>query len=181
MFPLGFPRFLDLSGFQYFFGQFHRVMPTCTLCFRPFKTRGTLARHQRLFHDGKRVPDSELPPPRFTLTFFVNQVQQTLSCPVCTFKRNRCRTVKPIGSHFTNAHPGFTLVVSYHCQWCNGYIDPAERLVHARAHSNNMAFGKPFSPPHPQIDLFDGTLSFVHDCGHSADTCSGCDGASSMM
>ena len=149
-------------------------MPTCDTCFRMFKTRGTLAKHQRFYHEGKRV--SDLLPAKFTLTFFINQVRQTLSCPVCKYKRDRCRDVRAIGNHFTKAHPAFKLFISYHCQWCNGYIDPAEIEVHAHAHAQNLAFGKPFSPPHPSITPEDGSLSFVHDCGHFVDDCPGCDG-----
>ena len=144
-------------------------MPTCPDCHRTLKMRGTLAKHQRLYHEGRRVMDSDLPPAKFTLNFFVNKVRQTLSCPVCTYKRDRCRDVRAIGNHFLKNHPAFKFVISYHCQWCNAYIDPAEIEVHAHAHAQNRAFGKPFSPPHPRINPEDGSLSFVHAPG--ADRC----------
>ena len=139
-------------------------MPNCVYCLKPFKTRGTLAKHHRLYHDGKSRGDGD-PPMKFTLTFFVNQVQQTLSCPLCSFSRNRCRNVKAIAAHFQKVHPSYQLCVSYHCQWCNDYIDPAEIYVHVHAHSEHMALGKPFSPPRPQIDPANNSLSFVDDNG----------------
>ena len=134
-------------------------MPNCTLCSKPFKTRGTLAKHQRLYHDGRTMDDSQ-PPIRFTLTFFVNEFRQTLTCPICPFSRDRCKSVKPIATHFQKVHPLYQLVVSYHCQWCNGYIDPAEIRLHAHAHFENLALNKPFSPPIPSINPADSSLSF---------------------
>ena len=88
--------------------------------------------------------------------------------------------MRAIGTHFQKAHPAFQLFISYHCQWCNDYIDPAEIAVHAHAHVQNMAFGKPFSPPHPSINPENGSLSFVRDCGHSVDDCPGCDGTNPL-
>ena len=138
-------------------------MPNCTLCFRPFKTCGTLAKHQRLFHDRKSAPNNDEPPPRFTLTFFVNKVWQTLSCPVCHFTCERCRNVKSIVSHFQKQHPFYQLCISYLCKWCHQYIDPAEIRVHAHAHFEQFALHQPFSPLVPQINLADNSLSFLDD------------------
>lgn len=143
-------------------------MPNCALCAKAFKTRGTLAKHQRLYHEGRSI-DGAVPAASFTLTFFVNQVHQTLSCPVCSFSRDRCRSVKPIATHFMKQHPRFQLFVSYHCQWCNGYIDPSEIRVHAHAHLEHLALGQPFSPPHPVINPADNSLSFVDDNGQDVD------------
>ena len=74
--------------------------------------------------------------------------------------RDRCKSVKPIATHFQKVHPLFQLVVSYHCQWCNGYIDPAEIPLHAHAHFENLALNKPFSPLILSINPADSSLSF---------------------
>ena len=68
------------------------TMRNCTLCCRPFKTRGTLAKHQRLFHDGHSM-DNLVPPECVSLTYFVNLVQQQLQCPLCPFVRDQCKII----------------------------------------------------------------------------------------
>ena len=99
------------------------TMPTCSLCSRPFKTRGSLARHRhrQLFHDGKRMEDS-VPPVCVSLPYFVNLVQQPLKCPLCPFVRERCKNVKSVAAHFRKSHPYHQLCVSYHCQWCDFHM-----------------------------------------------------------
>ena len=68
------------------------TMPNCTLCCRPFKTRGTLAEHQRLFHDGRSM-DNLVPSECVSLAYFVNLVQQQLQCLLCPFVRDRCKII----------------------------------------------------------------------------------------
>lgn len=109
-------------------------MPICILCSHSFKTRGTLAKHRRLFHDGKSLDDS-VPPVRVSLPYFVNLVQQPLKCPLCPFVRERCRNVNSVAAHFRMSHPYHELCVSYNCQWCDSHIYPAEIAIHVRAHA----------------------------------------------
>ena len=65
-----------------------------------------------------------------------------------------------IATHFQKVH-SYQLVVSYHCQWCNGYIDPAEIRLHAHAHFENLALNKPCSPPMAGINPADSSLLFT--------------------
>ena len=135
-------------------------MPTCVLCRTNLKTRGNLACHHRLLHGGKSVGFGHVP--EVTLLYFVNSVKQTLTCPVdyCSFKRNNCKDVQPIANHFTRCHPHHQLFVTYHIQWCNLYIDPAERPEHNWAHIQHLR-GGPFSPPTPVIDPKDHSLTYT--------------------
>ena len=100
------------------------------------------------------------------LTFFVNQFTQTLSCPLnfCSYASKRCRTVKPVATHFSKCHPYHQLCVSFHCQWCNAYIDPAEMCEHARVHLEQDLYHRPFSPPTPTINPTDNSFNFVRTC-----------------
>ena len=66
------------------------------------------------------------------------------------------------------------LHISKKCIHPNGCIDPAELQVYVRAHYENLALGKPFSPPHPRINPADSSLSFVDDCGHPIDESMDC-------
>ena len=143
-------------------------MPICTLCSRSFKTRGTLGRYQRLIHDGKCTDDS-VPPVCVSLTYFVNLSQQPLKCPLCPFVRKRCKNVNSVAAHFRQSHSHHQLCVSYHCQWCDSHIDPAEIRIHARSHALHRCAGQPFSPPIPQINPADGSLSFIDTSGHVYD------------
>ena len=137
-------------------------MPVCLFCGATLKTRGTLARHYKLVHDGRSVNDAHVPE-KVVLTFFVNELTQTLSCPLnfCSYESKRCKTVKPVASHFSRCHPYHQLCVSFHCQRCNSYIDPAERREHVRAHLEHDVFHKPFSPPTPSINPVDNSLDFT--------------------
>ena len=98
------------------------TMPLCSLCCRPLKTRGTLAKHKRQFHDGKSMDDS-VPPECVSLPYFLNLFQQPLKCPLCPFVRERCKNAKAIATHFRQQHPYHQLCVAYHCQWCDAHID----------------------------------------------------------
>ena len=143
-------------------------MPVCTLCSRPFKTRGTLRKHQQTIHDGKTMDDST-PPTPVSLTYYVNFSMQPLKCPLCLFDRKRCKNVNSMAAHFRLRHPHYQLCVLYHCQWCDSHIDPAEIRIHARSHSLHRCAGQPFSPPIPQINPADGSLSFIDSSGHVYD------------
>ena len=113
------------------------------------------------------------PPPRATLTYFVNQYPQTLSCPLefCTYEKKSCKDVTSIVNHFRKSHPCFHLYVNYHCQRCHIYVDPAERLIHIKAHLDEDCRQIPFSPPVPVINPTDNSLSFQHqnDAGEAVD------------
>ena len=137
-------------------------MPVCVLCGSNLKTRGNLARHHRLLHEGKSVGHGHVPE-KATLVFFVNRVSQTLSCPVhfCQFSRNRCKDVRSVAVHFSRCHPHHQLCVSYFCQRCNLYIDPSERHEHNRAHIAQDLQGGPFTPPVPVIDPQDHSLTYI--------------------
>ena len=137
-------------------------MPICILCGSNLKTRGNLARHHRLLHEGKSLGHGHIPE-KATLIFFANRVSQTLSCPLhfCKFIRNRCKDVRSIAVHFSRCHPHHQLCVSYFCQRCNLYIDPAERREHNLAHIDQDRFGGPFSPPVPTINPQDHSLTYA--------------------
>ena len=141
---------------------FHVTMPVCVYCGANLKTRCNLARHHGLLHEGKSLGNGHVPE-KFTLRFFVNLVQQTLSCPIgyCSYKRDKCKDVRSIAVHFTRSHPHHKLCVSYFCQRCNFYIDPSERREHNKSHIEQDRLGGPFSPPTPVIDPNDYSLSYV--------------------
>ena len=128
-------------------------MPICILCGSNLKTRGNFAQHHRLLHEGKSLGPGHIPE-KATLVFFANWVSQMLSCPLhyCKLIRNRCKDVRPIAVHFSRCHPHHQLCISYFCQRCNLYIDPAERREHNLAHIDQDRFGGPFSPPVPTIN-----------------------------
>jgi hypothetical protein len=69
-----------------------------------------------------------------------------------------------MANHFSKCHRYHQLCVSFHCQRCNAYIDPAERREHVRAHMEQDVFHRPFSPPTPTINPVDNSLSFVRSC-----------------
>ena len=140
-------------------------MPVCVYCGVTLKTCGTLARHHRLVHDGRSLNDNHVPE-KVVLTFFVNQLTQTLSCPLsfCSYESKRCRTVKPVAKHFAKCHPYHQLCVRFHCQRCNAYIDPAEMHEHVQSHLEQDLYHRPFSPPTPNINPTDNSLNFVRTC-----------------
>lgn len=137
-------------------------MPICILCGANLKTRGALAKHQKLIHDGRRASIDHVPQ-KVVLTYFVNRADQTLSCPLdfCTYTKKKCSNVWPMATHFAKNHKYYELHVSYHCQSCNIYIDPVEQYHHLRAHVRQDIFHEPFKPPTPQINPVDNTLEFV--------------------
>ena len=92
--------FLVLS---YFLGVLAAIlmMPTCSLCSRPFKTRGTLARHRQLFHNGKSMDDT-VPSIIVSLPYFVkqgvptSQASSTFSAPYSPTRSKSSAKVSPL-------------------------------------------------------------------------------------
>ena len=92
--------FLVLS---YFLGVLAAIlmMPTCSLCSRPFKTRGTLARHRQLFHNGKSMDDT-VPSMIVSLPYFVkqgvptSQASSTFSAPYSPTRSKSSAKVSPL-------------------------------------------------------------------------------------
>lgn len=131
-------------------------------CGSHLQTRKSLKRHCEALHHGKRLSDQHHPQKVF-LTFFTNQHLQTLSCPLpfCSFVKFHCENTKHIAKHFTSSHPFYELVIEYHCQRCNEYIDPMERFEHNRAHIEHDSTGTPLNSAIPHINEHDDSLEFI--------------------
>ena len=109
------------------------TMRNCRLCCKPFKTRGTLAKHQRLFHDGHSM-DNLVPLECVFLTYFVNLVQQQLQCPLRPFVRDRCKiipaaSVLSAGSKRQRAETNCQNALKVlRATFRTGYVTPTARL-----------------------------------------------------
>ena len=134
------------------------------------KTRGNLARHHHLLHEAKSIGYGHIPQ-KVVLIFFVNKIDQTLSCPLhyCSYKRHKCTNLGPMATHFTCCHPHHQLCVTYHCQRCNLYISPAERREHNLAHIAQYRFGGPFPYLYPPSTY--RTTTYAHS-PRTDNTCS---------
>ena len=101
---------------------------TCDKTFANIKTR-----HAHLMKCSHELKDTL----EVTVPFFLNLQQQTIKCPVCTFKSRKVKSPQGFITHFSRHATNYTLKIAYTCLFCMEVMNSNDVNQHFEMHCQN--------------------------------------------